>query len=67
MKEFFWSSGHIGWGVFAAVVFTVLWLVVSDCIWRIKTVGFGRFATILSAGWAVGIVLIVLVFCVGSH
>lgn len=66
MKGFFWSFGHIGWGIFAVAIFTVLWLLVSDWIWRTKTVSFVRFVVIFLMGWVAGVGLIILVSCVNG-
>lgn len=62
MKDFFWSSGHLGWGIFALAVFTLLWWLLSDLVWRLKTVRIGRLLSAMFAGWVVGIALIVLGF-----
>lgn len=61
MNDFFWTSGHLGWGVFSLVVFTCLWILLSDLIWRLKHVRISRLAAALLAGWIVGAGLIVLV------
>lgn len=60
MNAFFWSSGHLGWGVFALVVFTGLWLLTGDLVWRVKTSRFSRLAIGVAAGWLVGAAFIVL-------
>lgn len=62
MSAFFWSSGHLGWGLFALVVFTGVWLLAGDFVWRVKTSRFGRLAIGLAAGWLVGAALIMLVY-----
>ena len=62
MNAFFWASGHLGWGLFALVVFTGLWLLTGDLVWRAKTLRFGRLAIGLAAGWLVGAALIVLLY-----
>lgn len=63
MNEFFWtSSGHLGWGIFALVVFTGLWWLLSDLVWRLRNVRIGRLAVAMSIGWIIGVGLILLVF-----
>lgn len=60
MINFFWSSGHLGWGIFALAVFTVLWFLLFDLVWRLKSVAIGRLATVMSIGWIIGAGLILL-------
>ena len=62
MNGFFWSSGHLGWGVFAIVVFTVLCWLVADLVWRLTRIGIRQLAAMTASGWAIGAGLIVLVF-----
>lgn len=62
VNDFFWSSGHLGWGVFAVVVFSGLWLLLADVIWRLRNIKIRRFAAIMAMGWLVGSLLIVLGF-----
>lgn len=62
MNEFFWASGHLGWGVFALVVFTALWGLFSDLVWRLRNVRIGKLAVAMSIGWIVGAGLILLGF-----
>ena len=67
MNDFFWMSGHLGWGVFASVVFTGLWCLLSDLVWRSRNVRIGRLAIAMSAGWIVGVALILLAFHLGNR
>ena len=60
MNGFFWTSGHLGWGIFALVVFTGLWTLLSDLVWRLKNVRIGRLAVAMSIGWSIGVGLIFL-------
>jgi len=67
MKDFVWASGHLGWGIFAIAVFTLLWCLLSDLIWRLKSARIGRLLGTMFTGWIVGIALILLVSCLGSQ
>jgi hypothetical protein len=60
MNEFFWTSGHLGWSIFALVVFTGLWWLLSDLIWRLKSVRIRRLAAVMLIGWIIGVGLILL-------
>jgi predicted membrane channel-forming protein YqfA (hemolysin III family) len=62
MNEFFWTSGHLGWGIFALVVFTALWGLFSDLVWRSRNVRIGKLAVAMSIGWIVGVGVIFLGF-----
>lgn len=62
MNGFFWSSGHLGWGIFSLIMFTALWWLLGDLVWRLKKIGVGRFLSAMSVGWLVGTTLIVLGF-----
>lgn len=61
MNDFLWASGHLGWGVFSLAVFTCLWILLSDLIWRLRNVGINRLALALLAGWVAGAGIILLV------
>lgn len=60
MSEFLWTSGHLGWGIFALAVFSALWWLLADLCWRLTATRFARLAALLGAGWVVGVGLIVL-------
>ncbi|MFC5524298.1 hypothetical protein ACFPPA_00945 [Rhodanobacter ginsengisoli] len=62
MNGFFWTSGHLGWSFFSLVVFTGLWLLLSDLVWRLRSVRIVRFAVAMSVGWIIGVGLILLGF-----
>lgn len=62
MSSFFWTSGHFGWGIFALIVFTALWWLLSDLVWRLKSVSFRRLAAAMLIGWVIGVGLILLAF-----
>lgn len=67
MNVFFWASGHLGWGIFAAGVFTGLWVLLADLCWRFWIVRISRLATMMSVGWIIGVGLIALVFHLTGH
>ena len=43
-------------------VFTGLWCLLFDVVWRMKSVRIGRLAVAMSAGWVAGVALILLGF-----
>lgn len=67
MSGFLWTSGHLGWGLFALLVFSGLWLQVSDLVWRQKKFRMARFLLIMSIGWILAAILIVLGFYAVNH
>ncbi len=67
MKDFFWASGYLGWGIFSLAVFTVLWWLLADLVWRLKNVRISRLAIMMSAGCNPGAGLIVLGSCLGGR
>ena len=67
MNEFFWTSGHLGWGIFALAMFTGLWALLADLIWRLRNMRIGRLAAAMSAGWIIGSALILLCFHLGGR
>lgn len=62
MSEFLWSAGHLGWGVFALLVFTGLWVLLGDLVWRLRKIAIARFAATMFVGWLIGVALIVVEF-----
>lgn len=58
MNDFFSASGHLDWGVFALVVFTGVWFLLFDLVWRLSNVGIGRLVVAMSVGWVVGLGLV---------
>ena len=66
MNEFFWTSGHLGWGIFWLAVFTGVWWLLSDLVWRLRSVRIARLAVAMSLGWIIGVGLIVLAFYLGN-
>ena len=67
MNRFFWSSGYLGGGAFALVVFTGLWWLLSDLVWRLRSVRIGRLAVAMPIGWIIGVGLILLGFYLGNQ
>lgn len=67
MNGFSWTSGHLGWGIFAIAVFTGLWWLLSDLIWRLRSIRIHRLAVEMSVGWVSGIALILLGFYLYSR
>jgi hypothetical protein len=67
MNGFFWTSGHLGWGIFALVVFTGLWCLLSDLVWRLSSIKIGRLAAAMTTGWIIGVGLILLGFYLGNR
>lgn len=65
MSCFFWASGHLGWGIFTLLVFTVLWWVAIDLYWRLNRFRIVRLLLPAAATWAFGAAVIVLVFYMG--
>lgn len=62
MSSFFWASGHLGWGVFSLVVFTVFWWLLTDLIWRSKNIKARLLLSIMGCGWIIGVGLILVCF-----
>ena len=67
MNGFFWASGHLGWSIFLFVAFTGLWGLLSDLVWRLRSVGIGRLAVAMAIGWIVGAGVILLGFYLGNR
>jgi hypothetical protein len=44
------------------VVFSGLWLLLADVIWRLRNIKIRRLAAIIAMGWLIGSLLIVLGF-----
>lgn len=60
MSAFFWTSGHLGWGLFAMSVFTGLWWLSCDVYWRVQRTSIRRLLVTLALGWMIGALLILL-------
>lgn len=62
MSNFFWTGEHLGWGIFCLIVFTELWCLLADLVWRLKNVRFRRFIAAASLGWLIAAGLIVAIY-----
>jgi len=62
MSGFLWESGHLVWSVFALMVFSGLWLLLSDVVWRLWNTTIVRLAAVMATAWIAGVVLIGLGF-----
>lgn len=67
MSEFFWTSSHLGWCIFALVVFTCLCLLLADLVWRLTRVGVRRLAVAMVSGWLIGFGFILLAFYLANR
>jgi hypothetical protein len=67
MSGFLWASGHLGWGIFAAAVFTGLWVLLVDVYWRLKSTRMASLVGMAALGWVVGVGAIVLVFYLANR
>lgn len=63
MNDFFWTSGHLGWGIFALLVFSGLWLLMADLVWRLFTVKTNRLAAIMGVAW----LAVIAIICLASY
>ena len=48
MSGFLWASGHLGWGIFALAVFSCVWLLLSDLVWRLRSAAIIRLASAIA-------------------
>lgn len=67
MNGFIWASGHLGWGIFALLVFTGLWFLLTDLYWRLTKIKTARLLMTMTAGWVIGVGLILLTFYAGNR
>ncbi|MDE2154333.1 MAG: hypothetical protein KGJ32_00340 [Xanthomonadaceae bacterium] len=67
MNGFFWTCGHLGWGIFALAVFTGLWWLLTDLYWRLNRIKAGRLVATMATGWIVGAGLILLALYVATR
>ena len=67
MNAFFWTSGHLGWGFFAFAVFTSLWWLLTDLVWRLRSIRIGLLVVAMSIGWIIGVGLILLGVYLGNR
>ncbi|MDE2090794.1 MAG: hypothetical protein KGJ08_02695 [Gammaproteobacteria bacterium] len=66
MNAFWWTSGHLGWGVFALAVFTGVWWLLFDLCWRLLVIRISRLLTLMVVGWVIGIGCILFGFHVAG-
>lgn len=66
MNGFFWTSGHLGWGIFALACFSSLWWLLSDLVWRLRNTSFRELLAVMSGGWILGVLLILLGFFIAT-
>jgi hypothetical protein len=66
MSSFFWASDHLGWGVFAIVVFTGAWWLLADLGWRLTSIRIIKLAVFAAGGWLACVALIVTGFYLGG-
>lgn len=62
MTPFVWSAGHIGWPLFGILVFSGLFLLVTDIVWRTVRMPFGKLFLCASVIWAVGIAIALILY-----
>lgn len=55
----FYHDGHIGWLLFAAVVYTGVCILAADYAWRRLTMSGARLAVLVLMGWAIGLGVII--------
>ena len=67
MNGFFWTCGHLGWGFFAFAVFTSLWWLLTDLVWRLRSIRIGLLVVAMSIGWIIGVGLILLGVYLGNR
>lgn len=60
MTAFFWSSGHIGWGLFATLAISGLWLLSLDLVWRLCNISIRRLLLWMGGVWVLGIAIILV-------
>ncbi len=62
MIGFFWTSGHLGWALFAVLAFSGIWLLLIDLVWRLTSIAIRRLVAVACGGWLVGLGLVVLAY-----
>jgi hypothetical protein len=62
MMTFFWSSGHIGWPLFAVIVFSVLILLATDIVWRMLRIQVRRLLCLTALFWVIGVAVAVSLY-----
>lgn len=59
ISDFVWSAGHIGWPLFSIIVFSVLWLIATDVVWRIVRISFRNLLIRAVLAWMIGVAVVV--------
>jgi len=65
MTSFFWSAGHIGWFFFGVLVFSVLCLLVTDIVWRMRPTSSRKLLSITTMLWAAGVLALIACWYIG--
>lgn len=60
--NFFWASDHLGWGIFAVFVFTGVWWLLADLVWRLTPIRIVKLAAFAVGAWLSAVGLIVAAF-----
>jgi hypothetical protein len=63
MMPFFWSGDHIGWPLFALLVFSVCCLIVADIVWRVARFPFRRLLLAAGSAWTIGVAAVIVLYC----
>lgn len=61
MMTFFWSHGHLGWGLFYTLVFTLSAILVVDLIWRLVRISAKALVFFSAFVWFIGIIFIITI------
>jgi len=59
MTSFFWSQGHLGWPLFGVLVYSVLFLLAGDIVWRLTPAPFRKILAVMALVWAAGMAVLV--------
>ena len=59
MTPFVWSEGHIGWPLFSILVFSGLYLLVTDIAWRLVRVPARSLLICACVIWLVGVACLI--------
>lgn len=60
MPAWIYADGHLGWTLFAVLVYTLLAMLVVDYAWRRVTISVWRLLGVAGAIWLAGAVLLVM-------
>lgn len=62
MTDFLWTSGHLGWGLFATLAFSGVWMLLVDLVWRLTRTAVRPFVVAVCGGWLAGLAVIVVIY-----